>query len=166
MLYFAFSLAAVMAPTARRPRAAQSAAAAALLSSLRARAGLWAGPSSKSHSRAACAAAVVADGPVGIDVEFACPSRDRAGMARFLLDEAQEPSLRDLYRLWTFREAYFKAFGAMPGARLLHHAHQAIAANPDGYHLEGFAVRHLEIAAAFQLTVIWNGRTAATPIAL
>lgn len=63
---------------------------------------------SVSHTERAGAAAVLLDGPargVGVDLEHDRPVRP--GMARFYLSDAEVTS--DLLRLWTVKEAMFKA---------------------------------------------------------
>lgn len=165
MLYFAHVQAPGACPTARHPRAQQSLAAARLLADLRARTGLDCGPSSKSHSRAISAAAIAASGQIGVDVEFACPARNLEGISQFLLGSTPLPSPCDIYRLWTFREAYFKAFGAPPSPAMMEDARHACAAQLAGYCLGAIKVPHFEIDAHFQLTLVWNGDFAAHRIA-
>jgi phosphopantetheinyl transferase len=106
-------------PTARHPRAAQRAAADAAAQKL--------GPGwrlgSRSHSRG-LAAVAVGNAPLvrlGIDVEFADPARPWREIVDFYLPGATPAHLEppQACRLWTFGEAYFKAFGETPSADLL-----------------------------------------------
>lgn len=114
-LYYAARLAPDCDPHGRRARRVQSGEAEALLSDLRAAAGLPQGPSSKSHARAMCAVAAAESGRVGVDVEWIGAARDLTALARFLLDSADfGGDVEALYRVWTFREAAFKAFGVFP----------------------------------------------------
>ncbi len=164
MLYYSYALWPGAKPAARWPRAQQSHAAAVLLADMRAQTGLAAGPCSKSHSRALAAAAVAISGSLGVDVELADPARAITALARQLLGRESALSHWDFYRLWTFREAYFKAFGAFPGEALLRCAEQAGRMQPAGYRLGCVQVHHQVIFGAFQLAAVWNGAFGAREI--
>lgn len=135
----------------RVARAAQSAAAADLLADLRRDAGLTAGPSSRSHSRALVVAAVATEGRVGIDAEFLDPKRDIGAVARYL-SGADAPDRESAYRVFTFREAYFKAMGAWPAQALMR---DAAAARENEFSLGGVLVRQEIAADVFALCLVW-----------
>lgn len=137
----------------RMPRLAQSKAASALLGELRRASAGAAAWSSKAHSRALVAAAVSDAGPIGVDVEYEAPSRDIGAIARFL--GAPAPDAAAAYRLFTFREAYFKALGQMPARALLRMA--AEACQPTYSTPDGLSVLHERPAQGFFLTLVWAG---------
>lgn len=139
---------------ARIARARQSKAAADLLEDLRRGTQLAAGPASKAHSRALAAAAVVAEGRVGVDVEYLAPERDICAVARYLMD-APAPEAAAAYRVFTFREAYFKALGHTPARPLLRLV--ADAGAPRFETPDGLAVLHEPVAEVFVLTLVWEG---------
>nr|HRK65580.1 hypothetical protein [Terricaulis sp.] len=67
------------------------------------------------------------------------------------------------YRVFTYREAYFKALGAWPTIDLLREVAQAGAR--DFQTSDGLNVRHEPIADAFVLTLLWSGSAAARRLA-
>jgi len=138
---------------ARVPRALQSAAANALLEDLRARTGIRAGPSSKAHSRD-LAAAALGEGRIGVDIEYRAPGRPIRAIAHHLMGSAAETEPA-AYRVFTFREAYFKAFGDWPSPTLLRLA--AGAAEPGRWACGGLQIRHEPICEDFSLTLVWTG---------
>lgn len=153
-LHYSVQLAASVAVGTRLARAVQSAAAANLLAELERRTGIAAGWTSKAHSRAMSAAALSSEGSVGVDVEFEAPGRDIRAVARWLLDGpvADEAAA---YRVFTFREAYFKTTGDWASANLLRLAAESQAARyrtPDG-----FDVMHETPVSGFLLTLVWRG---------
>jgi hypothetical protein len=102
--------------TARHARVAQRAAA----DQLAAKMGTGWQLMSRSHSRG-LAAVAVANAPLvrlGIDIEYADPTRPWRDIAEVYLPGAAAARLgpADVCRLWTFGEAYFKAFGENPDA--------------------------------------------------
>ncbi|HVZ99872.1 MAG TPA: 4'-phosphopantetheinyl transferase superfamily protein [Caulobacterales bacterium] len=140
-------------PGARLPRAVQSGAAEKLLQDLRRASGVEAGAWSKSHARTCAAAALAPRGGVGIDVEFRAPGRRIVEIAQVL---AGAPVANDAagYRLFTFREAYFKAFGRFPAPPLL----RDVAGRRERIFQTGaFDVLHEAIAPDFMLTLVWTG---------
>lgn len=157
-VHYAVRLLADTPPGRRIPRARQSAVAADLLKDLRRRTQLAAEPASKAHSRALAAAAVAAEGRVGVDVEYLAPERDICAVARYLMD-APAPDAAAAYRVFTFREAYFKAVGHMPGRPLLRLV--ADAGAPRFETPDGLAVLHEPVAEVFVLTLVWEGGGAA-----
>jgi phosphopantetheinyl transferase len=68
---------------------------------------------SMSHSRHLVAAAISKSGRIGVDIEHHVARRDLKGIGAAL---GFMPDLDDaaFYRIWTMREAYFKAAGSMP----------------------------------------------------
>jgi hypothetical protein len=137
----------------RVARAIQSAAASALLSRLRAHANMPAGPSSKAHSRAAVAAALIGSGVVGIDVEHRTPGRPIAAIVAYLMGTAPADET-SAYRVFTFREAYFKAVGAWPDKTTLQAVSRACEAR---YVLsDGLNVLHELVCDDFVLTLVWR----------
>lgn len=142
------------APDARLARERQSADAEELLRLLRLRTGLAAGPSSKAHARALAAAAASAGAPIGIDVEYLAPARPIRAIGQWLMDAAPRDDLT-AYRAFTFREAYFKAFGAWPEKALL----RRIAAERESIvrTKDGLSVLHERFSADFVLTLVWRG---------
>lgn len=96
---------------------------------------------------------------IGIDIEWIAPERPIQAMARDLLgEEAREVTLHDFYRLWTFRESYFKAFQSMPSAAM---TLEFLACSASlAIHRLGLDVNVLEhrlAADAFQLCLVWSG---------
>lgn len=159
LLYAAKPLAGV-APGARPPYAAQSAAAAALLQGLRA-AGAG-GAASKAHARGMAAAAAVSEGLVGVDIEYRQPGRDMAAIAAWLMG-APAPDELSAYRVFTYREAYFKAIGDWPGAaalRFVAAAQQTSFQTPDGLNVQA----GLE-GDGFVLTLVWSASCGARRVA-
>jgi hypothetical protein len=136
---------------ARVARSLQSAAAEALLQELRARTGI-SKHFSKAHSRA-LAAAAVAQSRVGIDVEYRAPGR-RIEDIVVLLMGARPLDEEAAYRVFTFREAYFKAFGIWPDRDLLRRA--ADAAEPGDWRAENVRIRHEPVGDDFNLTLVWS----------
>lgn len=137
---------------ARVVRAEQSAAASALLEELRAEAGPTDGPSSKAHSRALAAAAVVRTGRVGVDVEFHAPGRRIEAVARWLMG-ADAPDVGAAYRVFTFYEAYFKAIGEFPKPEAM----RVVAGNTDASgEVAGVQFLHRPIEEMFTLTLVWS----------
>lgn len=135
----------------RVDRARQSAEAADLLASLRAHAGIAGGASSKSHSRDLVAVAVASTGRVGVDVEFRTPKRAITRIAEHLDAPVAEAAAG--YRVFTFWEAYFKAFGAWPEKALL----RAVAASPDPVQRHaGVGLLHQIVEQDFAFTLVWD----------
>ena len=153
-VHYAVRLLADTPSGSRIARVRQSAVAADLLEDLRRSAHLAAGPASKAHSRALAAAAVAAEARVGIDVEYLAPERDIRAVARYLMD-APVSDEAAAYRVFTFREAYFKAVGHMPGRPLLRQVANARA--PRFEITGGLAVLHEPVAEVFLLTLVWEG---------
>lgn len=153
-LHYAVQLAAGVAVGTRLPRAVQSAAAANLLAELERSTGIRTGWTSKAHSRAMSAAALSSEASVGIDVEFEALGRDIRAVARWLLDA---PVADDVaaYRVFTLREAYFKATGDWPSADILRLAAENEA--PRYRTPDGFEVLHETPADSFVLTLVWRG---------
>ncbi len=137
---------------ARLPRLVQSAAAEDLLGDLR-RLTDGAGASSKSHARACVAAGLAFEGPVGIDVEYRAPGRPIEAIAHYLMG-THAPDETGAYRVFTFREAYFKALGDWPARDALQIAATATA---DRYRIGDLNVLHEEISPEFLLTLVWRG---------
>jgi hypothetical protein len=144
--------------TGRLPRRLQSAAATRLLEGLGGP-GFLAKVCSKSHSRAAIAAAA-SDMPglsLGVDIEWMAPHRQFAAIARSYLGVAcQEMDATGFYRGWTFFEAYYKALQHFPDAALVA---SAIAQDSDGtaHGLDdGTWYLHRRVAQSFQLCLVWR----------
>jgi len=136
----------------RIARAIQGATGEELCAVLRDRTGIAAGVSSKSHSRAVVASALARVGRVGVDVEYRAPGRPMDKIARFLMDG----DIRDEaagYRVFTFREAYFKALGDWPSKALLR---DVATAREERYACEGLEVWHRDVADCFMLTLAWS----------
>lgn len=137
---------------ARVARAVQSAAAADLLAALRQRAGVAEGPSSKSHSRDLVAAALAQTGRVGIDVEYRAPGRRIEQVAEHIM-HAPAAHADAAYRVFTFWEAYFKAFGAWPEKALL----REVAASAEPLQRAGgVSLLHRVAEGDFALTLVWG----------
>lgn len=139
-----------VAPGARPPRAAQSAAAEALLQALKRRGSGRA--FSKAHARGLVAAAVAGEGCVGIDLEYRQPGRDIGAIAAWLGAPARDAA--SAYRVFTYREAYFKALGDWPAIALLRHVEANDAA--DFRTSDGLNVRHEAPVPDFALTLVWS----------
>lgn len=116
---------------------------------------------SLSHSRGVAAAATSGLGRVGIDVEYICSRRNiQAILEAFLgpLDETVSPAA--FYRVWTFGEAYFKAFGILPEAEILdrvfrHHSGEGLY-RADHHKSPGVGVLHSKPFDDFSLTITWE----------
>lgn len=144
--------------TARHPRTVQRAAADALAGK--------AGPGwalrSRSHSRGTVAVAM-GNAPLtrlGVDVEYADPRRPWRDIGAAWLPEVRDDPAIDaatVCRLWTFGEAYFKAFGSAPAPGLLRSVRRAPA--PDDEPV-AFAARRYWYSEAlpesFWLTLVWE----------
>jgi len=136
----------------RLARTLQSEAAEELCAVLRRDTGIAAGPRSKSHSRAVVAAAVSRGGQVGVDVEYRAPGRPIDKIARYL--SGGDVSSEDAgYRVFTFREAYFKAFGDWPEKALLR---DVAGRTETRYALDGVQVLHETVHGDFMLTLVWR----------
>lgn len=142
---------------ARHSRMAQRAAAGELEDKLGADWRLG----SRSHARGVIAVAV-ANPPVarlGIDVELADPRRPWREIASVYLAEAETAGLgtEDFCRLWTFGEAYFKAFGEVPSAGLLVKVARAPLPDDEPF---GFASRRWwwseAVGDGFMLSLVWE----------
>jgi hypothetical protein len=141
----------------RIARAHQSAAAQALLESLKA--GFAPRISSKSHSRTAIAAAAGTAGitNLGVDLEYMDPARPFAALAGFLIGAETMPvGAAGFYRCWTFAEAHFKAFQKLPlegGIRRV----AALSDSDERCQLDdGTHVLLQRIADRFQLCLVWR----------
>jgi hypothetical protein len=138
---------------ARTPRALQSNGAEALLDALRGQAG-GGGQSSKAHARAMMAAALAPQGRVGVDVEYRAPGRPILAIAQFLMGTLA-PNEDSAYRVFTFREAYFKAWGEWPERALLR---EVAASDALSYRLGADVnVLHEAVHPDFLLTLVWDG---------
>jgi hypothetical protein len=162
----ACSYATMWAPGAHQARLArpvQSAAADHLLQTLRSRTQIPDGPASKAHARALVAAAVSPSGQVGVDVEFFAPARPIQAIAQWLMAATARDDLA-AYRVFTFREAYFKAFGDWPARGLLL---EVADADANLYVLDGdMQVLHERISEDFLLTLVWRGAERAQRVSL
>lgn len=125
--------------------------------------------SSVSHSRCIAAAAIAHHVLVGIDVEYMCPRRDMHAILEVFLGPMDKPvSPAAFYRAWTFGEAYFKAFGELPGAQSLgrvieHHADAGLY-RVDRSETTAVGVLHSKPFDDFALTIVWEMvDTAGTP---
>jgi hypothetical protein len=138
---------------ARTPRALQSAGAQALLDDLSGQTD-GTGQSSKAHARGMMAAALTPQGRVGIDLEYRAPGRPILAIAHFLMG-TPAPHEESAYRVFTFREAYFKAWGEWPERALLR---EVAASDALSYRLGADVnVLHEAIHQAFLLTLVWDG---------
>lgn len=138
---------------ARVAHALQSAEAADLLAALRQQAGVTVGPSSKSHSRDLVAVALAEAGRVGVDVEFCAPERPIEKIASHLGAPVEDAASG--YRVFTFWEAYFKAFGEWPEKALL----RAISGSREPLQQAGgMAMLHQVVEEDFAFTLVWDQR--------
>jgi hypothetical protein len=152
-LRYELRLVAGAARGARVAHALQSAEAANLLAALRQRTGVAAGPSSKSHSRDLVAVALAEAGRVGVDIEFRTPQRPIEKIAAHLGAPVTEAAAG--YRVFTFWEAYFKAFGAWPEKALL----RAVAGSAEPLQeAGGMAMLHQVVERDFAFTLVWDQR--------
>lgn len=153
-VHYSVRLLAGESPGARIVRTRQSVAAAALLAELRLAAAIPAGASSKAHTRALMAVTVAGAGRIGIDAEYFDSRRDIRAVARWLM-QADAADDAAAYRVFTFREAYFKAIGEMPEPALL----RDVALERSGrFELpEGLSVLQEIVADDFALTLVWEG---------
>jgi len=117
--------------------------------------------SSISHSRSVVAAAISNNARIGIDVEYMCPRRDTAAILELFLGSTAGPvSLQGFYRAWTFGEAYFKAFGSLPGketlADIIEHHDRDSTYRLRGREIGAIGVLHSEMNGEFSLTIVWG----------
>lgn len=115
---------------------------------------------SRSHSRAAIAAAVCRSREVslGIDIEWMSPDRPMEAIARgFLSTAPAELTLPDFYRGWTFYEAYFKAFQRAPDEALLIEAVRAAKDDIEFRLADGTQCIQHCVATIFRLCLVWRG---------
>lgn len=155
-IFYATSLLPLADAHARIPRLRQSAAARDLQEFLSG--GIAPNVSSRSHTRAAVAAAV-GDAQIltlGIDIEFMEHGRPFAALAGYLTENVlAEIEAADFYRRWTFAEAYFKAFQQLPPDRAFH----AVAKLPDNERLtldDGTKILQHPISERFRLCLVWR----------
>jgi hypothetical protein len=155
-ILYATSLLPVGDAYARVPRARQSEAARDLQVLLSA--GVASNVGSRSHSRAAVAAAV-GDAQIltlGIDIEFLDDGRPFAALAGyFSANVPPEIGAADFYRRWTFAEAYFKAYQLLPTNDAL----SAVGRLTDNEVLsldDGTKVLQQRIAERFRLCLVWR----------
>lgn len=155
--------------SARVQRRTQSEAARHLLAAVLARAP---GPCAEmeehrsiSHSRGVAAAAIARGARVGIDVEYMCLRRDTSAILDVFLGPQEKPvSLAAFYRAWTFGEAYFKAFGRLPGSEALWRVidvHAGDGASDGAYRVDcgkngAAGVLHCVPFDDFALTIVWE----------
>jgi hypothetical protein len=165
-VFFAVRLAETADPQARRYRSTQSAEATRLLVDLRSAASLFSGPQSKSHSRALSAAAVSRKGCIGVDVELIGAARDNAALSWFLIDGDHEPAVERLYRTWTFREAFYKAFGAFPDLAARRFVCRADVKDGESFRMGDASVLHARVADGFMLTLVWSGEGTVQAVSL
>jgi len=139
---------------ARLARGVQSAGAALLLGDLRAWARVQEGVVSIAHARGWVAAAVAREGRVGIDLEYCTPLRPIGEIAQWLMG-SDAPNTAAAWRVFTFYEAYFKAFGEAPSRALM----LAVARTQGELtRLPGaLGVLHVALAADAVLTLVWTG---------
>jgi hypothetical protein len=107
--------------------------------------------------------------PVGIDVEFMAPGRPIGAVVQFLLKAPGPPAFDDAraYRAWTFAEAHFKAFGALPEPGLLRIVLRAEARWGEPYAPQpGMRALHSAPASDFTMSVVWAGDGAPEAVSL
>ncbi|HRO04752.1 MAG TPA: 4'-phosphopantetheinyl transferase superfamily protein, partial [Terricaulis sp.] len=121
------------------------------------------GPISKAHARGCVAAAAATEGVLGIDLEYRQPGRDIGAIARWLMGAPARDEL-SAYRVFTYREAYFKATGDWPEARVLRFVAESdwrSFQTPDGLN-----VLFEREGEAFVLTLVWSASCGASRLAL
>ena len=154
---------------ARVPRRRQKEAVRYLLAEVSARAPVGCSSvteyQSMSHSRRIVAAAIGRGGRVGIDVELMCPRRNTGAILEVFLAPMDNPvSLSAFYRVWTFGEAYFKAFGRLPGSEALSQVidvHAGDGTSDGAYRVDcrkngAAGVLHSVPFDDFALTIVWE----------
>ncbi len=104
------------------------------------------------------AAAVADAGRVGVDIEWMGAVRDPAGMSRYLLEsDAGAGDAVGLFRVWTYYEAFFKAFGAFPNLE----QRRALFASPRLWEKasaqDGGSVLFQRLDGDFLLCALWDG---------
>jgi len=156
-ILYATSLLPAQDSSERVSRQLQSAAAQGLLDFLQT--GVSTGAGSKSHSRAAVAAALgdTEIPALGIDIEFMAEDRPITEMARYLWKCAPANiGLEEFYRRWTFAEAYFKAFQHLPPDWAVHSVGNEADARGTRRLRDGTHLSHSLIADRFQLCLVWR----------
>jgi hypothetical protein len=158
---------------ARVARAGQSIAVRRLMDDLTQAAGLAAAidlVGSQSHCRGLVAAVcgVGSKLRLGVDLEFDAPGRPIADIAALYLGETVAGLTPGaFYRAWTVGEAWIKAFGARPGAALIHRVLANEVADGLVYQLGEAEVLHDTPASGFRLSLVWNSaRGDAAPVRL
>lgn len=138
--------------TQRHPRSDQRRVANAL------QAGVPDARVSRSHSRGLVVVAS-AGSPItrlGVDVEFLDAARPWPEIGSLLVPASLGIDLNpeDSCRLWTFGEAYFKAFGQLPAPKLFLLA----AKSADGRHGGDLYWRSERLPDDFWLTLVWENK--------
>jgi hypothetical protein len=147
-------------PARERPsRRMQSAAAQNLLCTLGS--GFASVVHSKSHSYAMVAAAA-GDAPellLGIDIEWRKPNRPFAELAGFFADiGAEKLGMAEFYRLWTFGEAYFKAFQRLPTSSQLQEVRSFDRGAQDMRLSDGTCLFQCLIEGDYALSLVWRSK--------
>ena len=115
---------------------------------------------SDSHSRGVSGAAIMPSGLIGLDIEFAQTTRDWPAILSVFCadgDLVSRLSVNQSTRVWTYIEAWYKAFAVWPGAVEI----ECFLDFPAGQLAEFGAGRWAwsrEIYPGFQLCVVWEGR--------
>jgi hypothetical protein len=142
---------------ARTPRRRQSEAARTLLDALGT--GFAISATTMSHSRAAIAVAA-GDGDslaLGIDIEWMRPDRPFQALTEFLLGPVPVPAgPEEFYRVWTFYEAYFKAFQRVPTESDLRTAMDTTNGTVALRLSDDTRLLQFRVAGEFQLSLVWR----------
>ncbi|WP_420478925.1 hypothetical protein [Brevundimonas sp. FT23028] len=159
---YAVRFAAKFPPDTRLPRQIQSDAANRLAAELTAATGGSGDTLSKAHSRTGVAVAAAPAGRIGCDLEHRTKGRPIRDIADLLMNRRPDDD-QTAYRVFTFHEAYFKAFGEMAGAARL----RAVALETAARYrtAEGLNVLHEAVGDDFLLTIVWDAPVEATRLA-
>ncbi|WP_420471515.1 hypothetical protein [Brevundimonas sp. FT23042] len=149
-------------PDTRLPRHVQSEAAGRLADELASVTEGSGGMISRAHSRTGVAVAATPVGRIGCDLEHRTKGRPIRDIADLLMNRRPDDD-QTAYRVFTFHEAYFKAFGEMAGAARLRAVAQETAAR---YRTtDGLNVLHEAVGGDFLLTIVWDAPIEATRLA-
>jgi hypothetical protein len=96
---------------------------------------------------------------LGIDIEWRKPDRPFTELAGFFVDIGVEKlGLEEFYRVWTFGEAYFKAFQHLPTSRQLQEVRSFDRGAEDMRLSDGTCLFQCLIQDDYALSLVWRSK--------